>query len=103
MWQNYDSSPELEELGNFTKSAMNGWRKTLFEFQLKFEKRYGASFQVGGSGKWVKDASKKFLWLKEKDDVVVKLRRQIQSASDMITLLVLAAIGFVHPSVLLRS
>jgi hypothetical protein len=99
LWQNYDSSPELEELGKVTKGAVDEWRKMLVDFQFKFEKRYGASFQVGGSGKWVKDATKKLSWLKEKDDIL-ELRRQIQSASDVITMLVLAAMGFVHPSFL---
>ena len=94
LWQNYESSPELDELGKVTKHAVEGWRNLLCEFLLKFEKKYGASLRPGGSGNWAKDTSKKFLWLKEKDDVI-ELRRKVQSASDTITLLVLAAVGFV--------
>jgi len=94
LWQNYESSRELDELGEVTKNALEGWRDSLSEFRLKFEKKYGASLRHGGSGNWAKDTSKKFLWLKEKDEVE-QLKQKIQSASDMITLFVLAAIGFV--------
>jgi len=94
LWQNYESSPELEELGRVTKDGLTDWRDAILKFQLKFEKSYGTSLQAGGSGKWIRDAAKKVQWLKEKDDIV-ELRRKIQSASGMIILLVLAAMGYV--------
>jgi hypothetical protein len=94
LWQNYESSPELDELGRVTKDGLTDWRDAILKFQLKFEKSYGTSLQAGGSGKWIRDAAKKVQWLKEKDDIV-ELRRNIQSASDTIILLVLAAMGFV--------
>jgi hypothetical protein len=94
LWQNYEGSLELDELGKVTKHAVKEWRGSLCEFRLRFEKKYGASLRPGGSGNWAKDASKKVLWLKEKDDII-ELKRRINSASSMITLLVLAAIGFV--------
>lgn len=100
LWQNYESSLELDELGKVTKKALKEWQDSLWEFRLKFEKKYGASLQPGGSGKWAKDASKKVLWLKERDDVI-ELRQKISSASGMITLLVLAAIGLVVSLIIL--
>ena len=61
---------------------------------MKVDKRYGTSLGTGGSGNWIKDAGKKVVWLKEKDDIL-DLRRKLGSASDAITVLTLAAMGFV--------
>ncbi|PMD65619.1 uncharacterized protein K444DRAFT_625172 [Hyaloscypha bicolor E] len=92
LWQNYENSPELEALGKTTKEAIEDWRDTLLAFRLKVDKKYGASLCTGGSGNWLKDASKKVAWLKEKEDVL-ELRRKLQSASDVLTLLILTAMG----------
>jgi hypothetical protein len=92
LWQNYENSPELEALGKTTKEAIEDWRDTLLAFRLKVDKKYGASLCTGGSGNWLKDASKKVAWLKEKEDVL-ELRRKLQSASDILTLLILTAMG----------
>ena len=61
---------------------------------MKVDKRYGTSLGTGGSGNRIKDAGKKVVWLKEKDDIL-DLRRKLGSASDAITMLTLAAMGFV--------
>lgn len=92
LWQNYDESPELKELAKTTTDMVKEWRTILIEFQAKINKRYGATLSAKGSGTWVKDASKKVLWLKEKN-YVLDLRRKLQMASDTITLLCLAAMG----------
>jgi hypothetical protein len=68
------------------------WKDTLLAFRLKFDKKYGTSLCAGGSGTWLKDASKKVVWLKEKEDIL-ELRRKLGTASDMITILILAAMG----------
>ena len=80
----------------------NEWRDTLLAFRVKFEKKYGKSLGVGGSGNWVKDASKKIFWLKEKEDII-ELRRRISTASSAIQPLVLAAMGSVISSPLLNG
>lgn len=92
LWQNYENSPELEALGKTTKETIQGWRGTLLTFRLKVDKKYGTSLCAGGSGNWLKDASKNVMWLKEKEDVL-ELRRRLQSASDTLTLLILTAMG----------
>ena len=84
----------MAELGSMTKSAAKDWRDTLMTFRSNFNKKYGASLCPRGSGSWLKDASKKVQWLKERDDIL-DLRTKLHTASDMITLLVLAAIGYV--------
>lgn len=73
---------------------MKDWLDTLRAFQEKVDKKYGTSLRVSGSGNWAKDVSKKLIWLKEKEDIL-DLRRKLNSASDTITMLTLAAIGFV--------
>lgn len=61
---------------------------------MKIDKKYGTSLGARGSGSWVKDAGKRVVWLKEKEDIL-DLRRKLGSASDTITMLTLAAMGFV--------
>ena len=92
LWQNYENSPELEALGKTTKEAIKGWRDTLLAFRLKVDKKYGTSLCAGGTGSWLKDTSKKVKWVTEKEDVL-ELRRKLHSASDTLTLLILAAMG----------
>ncbi|PVH79347.1 hypothetical protein DL98DRAFT_589416 [Cadophora sp. DSE1049] len=92
LWQNYEDSPELIELGKSTKDSIQGWRDVLLAFRLKVDKKYGTSMLPGGSGNWMKDVSKKVLWLKEKDDIV-DLRRRLQLASDALLMLTMAAMG----------
>jgi hypothetical protein len=92
LWQNYENSPELEALGVTTKEAIKDWRDILLAFRLKVDKKYGTSFCTGGSGNWLRDASKKVVWLKEKEDIL-ELRRKLDSASGTLTILVLAAMG----------
>jgi hypothetical protein len=77
-----------------TTDIAKDWLDTLRAFQEKVDKKYGGSLAASGSGNWVKDASKKVLWLKEKEDIS-DLRRKLSSASDTITMLTLAAMGFV--------
>jgi hypothetical protein len=92
LWQNYEESPELTEMGTITEHTVKEFRKTLLSFRLKVDKKYGTSLAAGSSGNWAKDAVKKVEWLKEKEDVL-ELRRKLQMASDTITMLVLAAMG----------
>lgn len=79
-------------MGKTTKNAVQEWRDTLLAFRLKVDKKYGTSLSPGGSGNWIKDASKKVLWLKEKEDIV-ELRRKLRIASDTLMMLILAAMG----------
>lgn len=88
LWQNYDS-PDV-----VTTDVTKDWLDTLRAFQEKVDRKYGRCLAGSGSGNWVKDASKKVLWLKEKEDIL-DLKRKLSSASDTITMLTLAAIGFV--------
>lgn len=90
LWQNYDDGLELQELGTITKDIVNNYRQILLDFRLKVDKKYGASLAVGGSGSSFKDAVKKSLWLKEKEDVL-ELRRKLATGTDAIMMLVLAA------------
>lgn len=92
LWQNYEESPELSELGTITKEIVNDWKDILLAFRLKVAKKYGDSLSSAGSGNWLKDAKHKVEWLKEKEDVL-ELRRKLHTASDTITMLVLAAMG----------
>lgn len=94
LWQNRETCPELEALVATTRDAVKDLRATLLAFRLKVDKKYGTSLCVAGSGKWLKDASKKVLWLKEKKDIV-ELRRMLHLASDTITVLILAVTAWV--------
>jgi len=87
VWQNYEDSPELQELGTIIRDALKDWKDTLFEFQSKLDRKYRASLNLGGSGNWLKDASKKVVWLREKEDIL-ELRRKLHTFSD--TLLILS-------------
>ncbi|PQE14012.1 Glycoside hydrolase superfamily protein [Rutstroemia sp. NJR-2017a BBW] len=87
LWQNYDC-PDV-----ITTDAVKDWLDTLRAFQEKAGKKYGASLGTsGGSGNLVKDISKKFVWMKEKEDIL-DLRRKLSSATDTITVSTLAAMG----------
>jgi hypothetical protein len=78
-----------------TTDAAKDWLDTLRAFQDKADKKYGASLGAsGGSGNLVKDISKKFIWMKEKEDIL-DLRRKLSSATDTITVSTLAAMGSV--------
>ncbi|PQE09015.1 vegetative cell wall protein [Rutstroemia sp. NJR-2017a WRK4] len=89
LWQNYDCPDTI------TTDAAKDWLDTLRAFQDKADKKYGASLGAsGGSGNLVKDISKKFIWMKEKEDIL-DLRRKLNSATDMITMSTLAAMGSV--------
>lgn len=77
-----------------TTDVAKDWLDTLRAFQEKVDKKYGRSLGTSGSGNWMKDASKKLVWLKEKEDIL-DLRRKLNSASGTITMLTLAAMGFV--------
>ncbi|KAH8820125.1 hypothetical protein F5884DRAFT_744486 [Xylogone sp. PMI_703] len=92
LWQNYENSPELNELGTIIKDKVKEWGDALLTFHLKIDKKYGKNLSPGGSGNWVKDTSKKVCWLKEKEDIL-NLRKKLQTASDTVTMLTLAAIG----------
>jgi len=92
LWQNYENGPELEALGKTAKEEIKGWRDTLLAFRSKVNNKYGTSLCAGGSGFWLKDIPKKVKWLTEKEDVL-ELRRKLHSASDTLTLLILAAMG----------
>jgi hypothetical protein len=94
LWQNYEDSPELKQLGTITKDAVKYWGSILLAFRRKVDKKYCPSLSAGGSGNWLKDASKKVVWLKEKEDIL-DLRRKLHSASDTIMILTLAAMGSV--------
>jgi hypothetical protein len=90
LWQNREPCPELEALGITTRDAVEDLRATLLALRLKVDKKYGTSLCVARSGKWLKDASKKELWLKEKKDIL-ELRSRLHLASDTLTLLILTA------------
>ena len=92
LWQSYNDSPELNELGTITKQVVKDCRETLHAFRLRIDKEYCTSLGIGGSGNWLKDASKKVIWVKEKEDIL-ELRQKLQVAGDMITMLSLAAMG----------
>jgi hypothetical protein len=77
-----------------TTDVAKAWLDTLRAFQEKVNKKYGKSCGDLGSGNWAKDVSKKFIWLKEKEDIL-DLRRKLNSASDIITMLTLASMGSV--------
>jgi hypothetical protein len=82
----------LRELGIATNATIKDWRDILQMFRLKVDRKYGTSLAPGGSGNWIKDASKKVIWLKEKEDIL-ELRRKLHTASDTISMLSLAAMG----------
>jgi 2'-5' RNA ligase len=92
LWQNYQDSPELSELGAITKETVKDWKGILLAFREKTEKKYGASLSSDGSGNWAKDVSKKIAWVTKKEEVL-ELRRKLQTAINMIMMLVLAAEG----------
>lgn len=86
VWQNYANSPELVELGATIQDAIKDWRQVLMDFRSQMNKKYSASLCATGSGNRLKDASKKVLWLREKEDIV-ELRRKLHVFSDSIMLL----------------
>jgi hypothetical protein len=92
LWQSYNDSPELNELGRITKQVVEDCRETLLAFRLRIDKEYCASLGLGGSGNRLKDAAKKVIWVKEKEDIL-ELRQKLQIAGDTITMLSLAAMG----------
>lgn len=67
-------------------------REELLKFQEKIDRRYGTSLCSGGSGRWLKDSSRKFGWLREKEDVG-ELRRKLQMDCGIIHMFCNAAIG----------
>lgn len=77
-----------------TKDVVKDWRDILLAFRVKVDQKYGMSLGIGGSGNWIKDAGKRVAWLKEREDIL-DLGRKLGSASDTITMLTLAAMGFV--------
>lgn len=86
VWQNYANGPELVELGTITMDAIKDWRQELLDFQSKINKKYATNLCPAGSSNWFKDASKKIVWLKEKEDIV-ELRRRLHTFSDTVMLL----------------
>ncbi|KAF8857708.1 hypothetical protein BDZ45DRAFT_427644 [Acephala macrosclerotiorum] len=92
LWQNYEESSELRELGTMLRNAVKDWQDTLLAFRLKVDRMYGTSLSPGGCGNWLKDASKKVLWLKEKEDIL-ELRRKLLMADKTINMLCRAAEG----------
>lgn len=94
VWQNYTESEELKELGQITKDAVKDWRDTLFDFQSKLDKKYAASFASVATKNWHKDAFKKVVWLREKEDIL-ELRRKLHTFSDTLLILSDAAQKFV--------
>lgn len=94
LWQNYEASPELLELCTTAKESINDCQDILKTFRDKVDQKYRISLAASGSGSWVRDAGKKFLWLKEKDDVL-ELKRRLHRSSESITMLALAAMGYV--------
>jgi 2'-5' RNA ligase len=92
VWQSYNDNPELNELGIITKQVLKDCRETLLAFRSRIDKKYRASLGLGGSGSWLQDASKKVIWVKEKEDIL-ELRQKLQTSCDMITMLSLAAMG----------
>jgi hypothetical protein len=56
------------------------------------DENYGTQLSAGGSANWLKDASKKVVWLKEKENVS-ELRKKLHMASDTLVMSILAAIG----------
>ncbi|KAF4633139.1 hypothetical protein G7Y89_g4976 [Cudoniella acicularis] len=90
LWQNYQESPELDELGRITKELAKDWRDELLAFRLKFTKKYGKSLSPKGSGNWFKDTGNKMVWLKEE---ILELRRKLHTASETLTMLIFAAMG----------
>jgi hypothetical protein len=92
LWQNYENSPALTEMGIITKDTVKEFREMLLAFRLKVDKRYGTSFAAGSTVNWAKDTAKKVGWLEEKEDIL-ELRRKLQTPNDTITMLVLAAMG----------
>jgi hypothetical protein len=56
------------------------------------DENYGTQLSAGGSGNWLKDASKKVVWLKEKENVL-ELRKKLHMASDTLVMSILAAMG----------
>lgn len=79
-------------MGTITREIVNDWKDILLDFRIKVTKKYGDSLSSAGSGNWLKDAKHKVEWLKKKEDVL-ELRRKLHTASDTITMLILATMG----------
>jgi len=54
------------------------------------DKKYAASLKPGRNKNWMKDASKKVVWMREKEDVL-ELRRKLYTFSDTLKILSNAA------------
>lgn len=93
LWQNYESSPKLELLRASTRAAVQDCRETLLRFKDNIEQKYGSSLGSYGAKHWVKDASKKLIWLREREDVE-SLRKQLETSSESIIMLTLVAVGY---------
>lgn len=91
LWQNYESSPELNRLGASTKAAVQDCRETLLKFKDNIEQKYGPSLDSSGSRNWVKDTTKKLLWTKGRKEIEA-LRKQSQASSESIIMLTLVAV-----------
>ncbi|CZR62688.1 uncharacterized protein PAC_12585 [Phialocephala subalpina] len=100
LWQNYDTSPEIDSFSTIIKDTIGDWREILFDFRTKIEKKYGRRLGLGeperrGAVKWLRDAPKKVSWLTEREDIV-ELRTKLQGASGTITMLAIAAMEYVR-------
>jgi hypothetical protein len=93
VWQNYDLRSELEDLSALIRDTAKDWRDVLLEFQVKVNKRYGASLCAGGSQSRIKDTANKFRWLTEKEDIA-NLRSRLQSGSQTVTMLTVTAMKY---------
>ncbi|CZR54355.1 uncharacterized protein PAC_04239 [Phialocephala subalpina] len=91
LWQDYESSPELDRPGAATKAAVQDCRETLLRFKDSIERKYGLSLDSSGPKHWVKDTSKKLFWMKEREDIEA-LRKKLQMSSESIIMPTLVAV-----------
>lgn len=90
VWQNYDNSPELEELGKAVEDGVKQWRQELLDFQAKYYNKYDTSLGVAGSGNRLKNTLKKLVFLREKEEIQ-EMWRKLHTFSDILVHLSLAA------------
>jgi hypothetical protein len=91
IWQNYETAPQLADIYAKAMETVKDCHDLLNSFSTKIRQKYDISLGgKGDSSSWVKTATKKTLWLREKEDVA-ELRARLQTGSNAIMLFTLAA------------
>jgi hypothetical protein len=85
--RSHSTPPELHALYETARQTVEKCRDSVAGFTARI-KKYGRSLAAGGSGNFLKDATKKIQWrASQKDAEIAKFRAEITGYSDSINML----------------